>query len=234
MEVSKKKWETATRALIDRRKTGVQDNAKCEPIIADYGRHLRAVEKHGSGVGTTVLDVGCGDMGLSAKVAAHSQYSSKQHTYFGVDAFPVSEHVTKACSEELPFNDGEIETVICFAVLDSTRDAELSVAEMCRVSSKNVVLLTGIDIEPDKYHTHKISESWLHEQFSKHGYVSGLSNYLEPNVLLIEFVNNNVQPIKVSDIFTENLDESKATGKIYINPKDETGTMNELFKDEKQ
>jgi len=183
MKTTETKWNAAAQALIDRRKTGVQDNAKCEPLIADYGRHLRAVK-----VGDSVLDVGAGDGNLRNILEKHTQYGGKQHQYIGIDAFPANEGIIKGTSEALPFEDHTIETVVCFAVLDGTLDAAKSIAEMCRVASKNVVLLTGIGIEPDKYHTHKIEDAWLHEQFKQNGFKCNMSNYLEPQVLLIEFV----------------------------------------------
>jgi len=179
--VSKTKWKKAFEALSARRNKGIEDNTHCEPIVADYGRHLRAVD-----IGVNVLDVGCGEMALRDALKKHSQYSGFQHQYTGIDAFPVSDEVVEMQIEECTFADKQFDTTICFAALDCLLDVSKALQQMKRVTSGNILILTGVGIEPDKFHTHKIEYSGLIEMMGPDWIVS-MSNHLVPNVVLIEF-----------------------------------------------
>lgn len=181
-KTTRSKWEDANNRLITRRASGVKDNAKCDSIVADYFRHFRSFD-----VGRSVLDVACGDQYLR-------QVVNKQHTgvkYTGIDAFTKGDGIIEAKIETLDtykFNrdHGIHETVVCFAALDMMHDIEKACANMKKLASKNIVFLTGIDIEPDEFHTFKITHELLLQLMS--GWKVNMSNYLTPKVLLIEFV----------------------------------------------
>ena len=72
MRTSKKVWQQKMKNLIDRRKSGVTDNRQVESIISDYGRHLRSI----TFLGDKILDVGCGDCGITNTV----EMKGKQYT----------------------------------------------------------------------------------------------------------------------------------------------------------
>jgi len=185
-KTTKTKWESATGNLIKRRSTGVSDNAKCENIVADYHRHLRGIIQHGAGIGNSVLDVGCGDMSIGRILEQH--YPNVK--YMGVDAFPVNDQVTGLKIEDAHPNMfaiqyGEFDTIVCFAALDSMHDLVKACNNMKGIAKKSIIFLTGIDIEPDQYHTFKITEPLLHELMK--GWKVSYSNYLTEKVLLIQY-----------------------------------------------
>jgi len=172
--------------LIDRRKSGVSDNSKCDRLISDYARHLRSVH-----LGPSVLDVGCGDKNIERilKEGVKGIHAGKTFSYTGIDAFPIDETVLKMEAEDMKkFRDKQFNTVICFAVLDGCHDLEKATSEMKRVASDNVVFLTGVDIEPDKYHTFKIGEKQLDKLMSP--FRVKMRNYLSEKVMLVEYVRD--------------------------------------------
>jgi len=165
-------WRERMSNLMERRKS-ITDSHHLENKIADYKSHISNIE-----IGKTVLDVGCGSMTLR-------QYMPEGTAYLGVDAFPVSGEVVKMKMEECYFKDNSFETVFCFAMLDGCEDLALTLHHIKRVCSKNVLFLTGVGIEPDKYHTIKISESGLFDLM--HPFKVGFKKYLAEKVLLVEY-----------------------------------------------
>jgi glycosyltransferase involved in cell wall biosynthesis len=183
-KTTKSKWESATQNLINRRATGVKDNAKCDTIVADYGRHLRSFE-----LGNSVLDIGCGDQ--SIKRLLHVNHPHVKYT--GIDAFPINDEVINAKIETLDVKKFEAEhgthdTIVCFAALDSMHDLVKACDNMKKLAKKNIVFLTGIGIEVDEFHTFKITTELLNELMK--GWKVNMSNFLTPNVLLVEYVPN--------------------------------------------
>lgn len=176
MKVSKDKWFESVNNLIERRKTGVKDNQKCESIIADYGRHMRSVF-----IGKTLLDVGCGDQSISKLLPEGVDYT-------GIDAFPCVPKAIKMQIEECSFEDKSFDTLVCFAVLDSLYDLKAATEHMKRITRKNIVFLTGVNIEPDRYHTVMITEALLDGLME--GWKVNMKNYLTPQVILIEYVSD--------------------------------------------
>jgi ubiquinone/menaquinone biosynthesis C-methylase UbiE len=170
------KWERAMKNLIDRRKlrsaTGTHP-----PInkVSDCKTHLSKVS-----VGRKVLDVGCGSMSIKAMLPKGTEYT-------GIDAFPYNDQVTHMEIEYCAFKDREFDTVICFAVLDGVRDIDRALFHIKRVCSKNIVILTGIDIEPDEFHTFKITKKYLDEQFA--GWAENYVEWLNERVVLLEYAN---------------------------------------------
>lgn len=152
MEVSKEEWVKATENLNERRKTRgtANDNVKLDNVIRDYKSHLIK-----GNVGKSVLDVGCGGQFLK-------ECLPKNTKYIGIDAFPIVEDTVQVAIEDL--NGAiEVDTVCAFAVLDNCMDFFKACENMKRSARKNIIILTGIGIEVDKYHTFKLE----HEHFDK-------------------------------------------------------------------
>lgn len=175
MKVEKEIWVQATQNLIDRRKSygHTNDNVHCENPIADYASHLRKVF-----VGDSVLDVGCGSMALRNCIPPDT-------SYYGIDAFPVNESVVKGAIEDEETAMCSVETVCAFAVLDNCRDFDKAIENMKKIARKNIVILTGIDIEIDKFHTFKLSLQDFRSRFTdwKETYCEAIS----PKVYLLEY-----------------------------------------------
>lgn len=156
MKVSVKQWVQATENLNKRRQSSghSDDNRSLDNAIRDYKGHLNKC-----GVGSSVLDVGCGSQFLKQCL----EYGTE---YWGIDAFPIVGDTLKIAIEDIKEDDiydGEIDTVCAFAVLDNCRDFYLACENMKRIARQNVIILTGIGIEVDEYHTHKLE----HEHFDK-------------------------------------------------------------------
>ena len=147
MKVSIKEWVQATENLNKRRQSSghADDNRSLDNAIRDYKSHLRKC-----GVGNSVLDVGCGSQFLK-------QCLDESIEYVGIDAFPIVDECLKLAIEDIhPSYGNEVDTVCAFAVLDNCRDFYLACENMKRIARQNVIILTGIGIEVDQYHTHKL------------------------------------------------------------------------------
>ena len=154
MKVSVKEWVQATENLNKRRQSSghADDNRSLDNAIRDYKSHLRKC-----GVGNSVLDVGCGSQFLR-------QCLDEGIEYHGIDAFPIVEGTAHLAIEDIHSDCGNVvDTVCAFAVLDNCRDFYLACDNMKRIARQNVIILTGIGIEVDQYHTHKLE----HEHFDK-------------------------------------------------------------------
>ncbi|MBX7227816.1 MAG: class I SAM-dependent methyltransferase [Chitinophagales bacterium] len=162
-------WSEAMSNLMERRKSGIKSSSNNK--LSDYKSHLSKIN-----IGHYVLDVGCGDMYVKNFIKGK---------YTGIDPFPVNDYVIKMMVEELNFNDKAFDTVICFATLDGVKNKEKAIQEMKRVCKGNIYLLTGIGIEPDKYHTFRIDEKDLINSMKP--FKVGYKEYLTKNVALIEF-----------------------------------------------
>ena len=145
MKVSKSKWIKATENLNERRKQSghVDDNRKIDNVIRDYKTHLLK-----GNVGKSILDVGCGGQFLKKCLPDNVKY-------IGIDAFPIVEDTVKVAIEDLG-GAIEVDTVCAFAVLDNCRDFFKACENIKRSARKNVIILTGIGIEVDQYHTLKL------------------------------------------------------------------------------
>lgn len=156
MKVSVKEWVQATENLNKRRQSSghSDDNRSLDNAIRDYKSHLRKC-----GVGNSVLDVGCGSQFLR-------QCLDESVLYVGMDAFPIVEHTMQIAIEDVintTLTTNIYDTVCAFAVLDNCMDFYLACENMKRIARQNVIILTGIGIEVDQYHTHKLE----HEHFDK-------------------------------------------------------------------
>lgn len=154
MKVTKEEWEKATENLNERRNfRGVtDDNIKLDNSIRDYTTHLNKC-----GYGSSILDVGCGAQHLKKCIPAHINY-------IGIDAFPIVENTVKVAIEDLN-GAFEVDTVCAFAVLDNCRDFFKACENMKRSARKNIIILTGIGIGVDKYHTFRLEHEHFNEAF---------------------------------------------------------------------
>ena len=145
MKVEKTEWESKLNNLHTRTK-GITSEHQI-----DYKSLLKKVH-----IGKTVLDVGCGTCWLK-------KYVCKSY-YHGIDAFERIEHkglhVYNGSIENYPFAQ-KFDTLFVFAALDGMMDLELAFEKMKSVCTKNIVILTGINIQPDLYHTHLITEQLI-------------------------------------------------------------------------
>jgi cyclopropane fatty-acyl-phospholipid synthase-like methyltransferase len=137
-------------------------------------------------IGKTVLDVGCGTCWLMNYLPDHvNYYGCDAHIKVGIktldeltqrgmlynwkiDSDPKTDHQNYAA-----FNILKFQTVFMFAALDGMQDIDQAIENIKSLAVKNIVILTGINIEPDQYHTHKITEKWLMEAMCPPVYVPG-------------------------------------------------------------
>lgn len=173
-QVKKKVWEGKMKNLQERRKTQAPATPPAPGSLGDYASHLSKVF-----VGRSVLDVGCGSQALKSALPEGVEYT-------GMDAFPCVPDTLEGQIERANLPENSHETVCCFATLDGCQDIEAAVKQMKRIARRNVVFLTGIDIEPNEFHTHKITEEFLKKSFAD--WKPGTWVYLAPQVLLCEFI----------------------------------------------
>jgi hypothetical protein len=155
MKAKEEDWIKATENLNARRQARkvVEDNRNLDNVIRDYTTHLNKC-----GYGKSILDVGCGGQFLKGCVPEYINY-------IGIDAFPIVEDTVNVAIEDL---NGSIvvDTVCAFAVLDNCRDFFRACENMKRSARQNVIILTGIGIEVDEYHTFKLEHEHFEEAFS--------------------------------------------------------------------
>lgn len=156
MKATKKAWKSATDNLRARQaqRQHTDDNRTAPNVLRDYKLHLQKC-----GFGESILDVGCGGQFLK------TQIPSDVH-YIGIDAFPIAGTDTL----KLAIEDDEalvisVDTVCCMAVLDNCRNFDKAIENIKQIAKKNVIILTGIDIEVDQYHTFKLQLSDFSERF---------------------------------------------------------------------
>lgn len=164
-------WKERMQNLIDRRKTGTIKSSNS--AIGDYASHLSKIE-----LGKSVLDVGAGSGSLRKLMPNGVEY-------FAIDPFPQNSTVKEAKIEEWQPNR-TFDTTVMFAALDNVIDFKKAIERIKHHTNKNVLFLTGVGIEPDKYHTIKITEQDLILEMKP--FKIGYMKYLAPQVLLIEFI----------------------------------------------
>lgn len=147
MKVNKQQWIDATANLKKRRAAwnNFDDNIKLEKPIRNYGNHLEKC-----GYGNSILDVGCGSQALR-------KYIPEGINYTGIDAFPVenTDSILMAI-EESTFEPKSFDTICAMAVLDNCWNFDEACQKMKEIARINIIILTGINIEVDQYHTFKL------------------------------------------------------------------------------
>lgn len=172
MNVSKDHWQEKLNNLNKRRlKEVIKSNY---PQVDDYNSHI-----HKCHIGSSALDVGCGLQIIKQHLPPHVAYT-------GIDPSMMVDGTINMTIEDCNFPDESFDTVYCFATLDGVQDLELTARHMKRVCKDNIVLLTGIDINPDQFHTFNITLEVLDKLFGdmKVGYKEWITN----KVLLIEYL----------------------------------------------
>lgn len=141
----------------------------------DYKSLLKKVH-----IGKRVLDVGCGTCWLK-------NYLPKDTIYFGMDAYVKGKDILTETIEDIEVLSDvyDFETIFVFAALDGMRDLKLALSKMQYLSSKNIVILTGINIAPDIYHTHLITEEFLDSQME--GWKKTTRVQVHPQIIFLEY-----------------------------------------------
>lgn len=177
MKVSESEWKQAMTNLLNRRKAqGTDDNKAIDNVIRDYRLHLIKC-----GYGRSILDVGCGTQFLKRCIPDSIQY-------IGIDAFPAvgyesqTEAVAIESDEALRY---EVDTVVAFAVLDGCLDFLKACDNMKRIAKKNIIILTGIGIDVNEYHTHRLEHHHFNTAFSD--WRCTHREELQPKVWLINY-----------------------------------------------
>jgi hypothetical protein len=179
LRVTPKQHKAAIDRLKDRRKNEPwqEDNRKLDNAIRDYTTHLNKC-----GYGASIIDVGCGRQYLKRCLPDGI-------LYLGIDAFPAEgyEDITTTLAIEDEFAKAyEAETVVAFAVLDNCRDFDKAIENMKEVATRNVIILTGIGIDPDQYHTMRLELSDFDSRFE--GWENTVREEISPKVWLLNFV----------------------------------------------
>ena len=172
MKAKDKEWIKATANLRERQaaRGHIDDNRTAPNILRDYKLHLIKC-----GYGNSVLDVGCGSQFLKAQIPEHIEY-------IGLDAFPIEGVPTLKGSIET-IKGISVDTVCCMAVLDNCLDFDKAIDNIKTIAKKNVIILTGIDIEVDKFHTFKLQLSDFDSKFK--GWNNTHREELTPKVWLL-------------------------------------------------
>ena len=147
MKATQEAWKSATANLRIRQieRGTLDDNRELPNTLRDYRLHIQKC-----GVGKSVLDVGCGNQFLKTQLPIGTKY-------VGIDAFPIDGIDTIEMSiEDDKATKLRVATVCCMAVLDNCLDFNKAIENIKKIAKKNVIILTGIDIEVDQYHTLKL------------------------------------------------------------------------------
>jgi len=182
MKTTKENWEQATANLRNR---GVRSTVgeSVEAIrVRDYAAHLLKVY-----VGESLLDVGCGDQFIKKCI-------DPKVRYIGLDAFPVFSNPALLYEtwmgniedeKWIEFFDKKIDTICAFAVMDNCLDFDKAIENMKQIAQKNIVFLTGANIEVDRFHTFKLQLSDFDYRFSD--WNKTYAEEIIPKVWLLEY-----------------------------------------------
>ena len=174
MFVDKKEWEQATANLRNR---GVRSTVgeSTEAIkVRDYAAHLSKCY-----VGESLLDVGCGDQFIKKCI-------SPEVRYIGLDAFPISNDTFEGNIEsDEAVKLFEVETICAFAVMDNCQDFDKAIENMKLIATKNIIFLTGVNIEVDRFHTFKLQLSDFDYRFSD--WNKTYAEEIVPKVWILEY-----------------------------------------------
>ena len=166
--VSEQEWKKKAEGLAEWRK-----NRTSPPNLDLYKRIVSMVH-----VGESVADIGSGQCHLKTVLPDGVLYQ-------GIDPFPLSPDVSPYAIEDLivPVTRKGYRTVFMLAALDNVRDVKQALKGLKHLAAENIVILTGIDIPVDKFHTHSISRQDLVNELGD----PEKELELLPNVYLFEF-----------------------------------------------
>ena len=160
-------WKEVNKNLMEWRKQGkrVPNLELYKDIIANVG------------LGKTIADIGCGQQYLK-------QLLPYGHNYIGIDPFPITKDTFDVKAEDLHTLKFKVDTTFMLAALDNVENVELALLGLKAITKMNVIILTGINIPADKYHTHMITKQMLFDVLGKPLY----EKEMLPNVYLIEWL----------------------------------------------
>lgn len=170
MKTTVEDWQKALEALHGREK-GISSEHQI-----DYKTLLKKVH-----IGNLVLDVGCGTMWLKKMLPADC-------VYHGMDAFlpHIKDERSQMSIESMRGSKkAYYDTLFIFAALDGMRDLEQAFDGIRSITKKNVVILTGINIEPDRFHTHLITEELIANQMD--GFRLTHRTQVHPKIVFLEY-----------------------------------------------
>lgn len=146
MKVDKETWEQKAKNLQDRR--------DANPITPNFDLYKQICDiVH---VGDSVADIGCGQGYLEKCLP-------KGVSYEGYDPFPVNDKHIKATAEDLVKQKKRFKSVFMLAALYNVIDVKKALQGLNAIATDNIVILTGIGIEPNEYHTFRIDEHHMTE-----------------------------------------------------------------------
>lgn len=128
-------------------------------------------------IGSSVLDVGCGARYIETVLPPHVHY-------IGIDPYPRDTLTMAITAEGLNNKFWNFDTVFALASLDNVQDLSLAIRGIYNVARQNIVIVTGIGIEPDHLHTVKVTRKDLTDVMGEP--IQEIE--LTPNVYLFEFV----------------------------------------------
>lgn len=171
MEVSKKDWESKLDNL----------HTRVKGISSEYQINYKELLSNVN-IGKNVLDIGCGTCWLK-------KYIPKDSIYTGMDAYLEGEDITTIAIEDLKILPNTLrvfDTIFIFAAIDGMRDLKKAFDNIIALDAENVVILTGINIEPDLYHTHLITEQMIEDLMSP--YIKSIRKQVHEKIIFLEFV----------------------------------------------
>lgn len=167
MKVTKETWSVKLNNL-HTRTNGISSEHQI-----DYKSLLKKVY-----IGKRVFDIGCGTCWLKNMLP-------KETHYIGLDAFVKGDDIINDTIEDFETLKSKVETSFIFAALDGMRDLNKAFINIKNVTSKNVVILTGVNIAPDIYHTHLITEEFLDTQME--GWKKTTRVQVHPKIIFLEY-----------------------------------------------
>lgn len=174
LKTTKENWELATANLRNRGVRSTVGESVEATRIRDYASHLSKCY-----VGSSLLDVGCGDQFIKKCI-------DPKVRYIGLDAFPVSKDTFEGNIEsDEALKLFEVETICAFAVMDNCLDFDKAIENMKKIATKNIIFLTGVDIPVDKYHTFELKLSDFDYRFSD--WNKTYAEEIAPKVWLLEY-----------------------------------------------
>jgi SAM-dependent methyltransferase len=93
--------------------------------------------------GDSVVDVGCGTGALLSRIKAARKLGRMTGVDFVIDDAARLDGIEYVAAkvEELPFGDGEFDTVICTHVIEHVLEYQKSIAELRRVARKRLIIV---------------------------------------------------------------------------------------------
>lgn len=138
-QVSEQEWRLKAQNFQDR------IAANPYPVNLDHYRNILSKVS----VGAVVADIGCGNCYIKEVLPEGT-------AYYGFDPFPRLPDVLPYSLEALLNVEVWANTVFVLAALDNVQDLETSLKALKHIAVDNIVILTGIGIPPDQYHTVQI------------------------------------------------------------------------------